>query len=199
MVNGRLGLRNDGRAGRRRKENYNGASRPRLPPRANVAPTCSNCGGNDFVWANDLKTGMTGGGTLSLRPRGEIPLGTRICRTCGKAELFLRDLTILHQPHAWRQGEFIPIPVKPRPAPPEQPPSPPPPPAPEPVSTPVAPPPPPPEVPPSPEPETAPAAEPAPAPETSAPSSPAETAEAPAEPAPPKPKTPRRRSTKSKS
>ncbi len=78
-----------------------------------MPPTCSNCGAGDFVWANELKTGNLSGGTLSLRSRGEIPLGTRICRTCGHADLFLRDLTILHQPHTWRQGEFIPIVAKP--------------------------------------------------------------------------------------
>jgi hypothetical protein len=85
-----------------------------------VPPTCSNCGAGDFVWANELKTGNLSGGTLSLRSRGEIPLGTRICRTCGHADLFLRDLAILHQPHTWRQGEFIPIvskPAAPKPAP----------------------------------------------------------------------------------
>jgi hypothetical protein len=81
-----------------------------------VPPTCSNCGANDFVWANELKTGMTGGGTLSLRSRGEIPFGTRICRTCGHADLFLRDLAILRQPHNWRPGEFVPITPKPAPA-----------------------------------------------------------------------------------
>jgi hypothetical protein len=84
-----------------------------------VPPTCSNCGASDFVWANELKTGMTGGGTLSLRSRGEIPLGTRICRTCGHADLFLRDLAVLHQPHTWRPGEFVPIvPKTPAPKPP---------------------------------------------------------------------------------
>ncbi|MCI4348488.1 MAG: hypothetical protein L3J97_07730, partial [Thermoplasmata archaeon] len=81
-----------------------------------MAPTCSNCGASDFVWANELKTGLTGGGTLSLRPRGEIPVGTRICRACGHADLFLRELGILHQPNLWRPGEFIPI--APKPAPP---------------------------------------------------------------------------------
>jgi hypothetical protein len=81
-----------------------------------VAPTCSNCGASDFVWANELKTGLTGGGTLSLRPRGEIPVGTRICRACGHADLFLRELGILHQPNLWRPGEFIPIAPKPAPA-----------------------------------------------------------------------------------
>ena len=78
-----------------------------------MAPVCSNCSGTDFVWSNELKTGMTGGGTLSLRARGEIPLGTRICRTCGHADLFLRDISILHQPNSWRPGEFIPIVSKP--------------------------------------------------------------------------------------
>jgi hypothetical protein len=74
-----------------------------------VAPVCSNCNGTDFVWANELKTGMTGGGALSIRARGDLPLGTRICRSCGHADLFLRDISILHQPHLWRPGEFIPI------------------------------------------------------------------------------------------
>ena len=77
-----------------------------------MAPVCTNCNGTDFVWANDLKTGTMGAG-LSLRTRGEIPLGARICRTCGHAELFLRDLTVLHQPHTWRPGEFVPIVTKP--------------------------------------------------------------------------------------
>ena len=77
-----------------------------------MAPVCTNCNGTDFVWANELKTGMTGA-SLSLRTRGEIPLGTRICRTCGHADLFLRDISILHQPNLWRPGEFIPIVPKP--------------------------------------------------------------------------------------
>jgi hypothetical protein len=77
-----------------------------------VAPVCSNCNGTDFVWANELKTGMTGA-SLSLRARGEVPIGTRICRTCGHADLFLRDISILHQPHNWRPGEFVPIVAKP--------------------------------------------------------------------------------------
>lgn len=100
-----------------------------------MAPVCSNCNGTDFVWANELKTGMTGA-SLSLRARGEVPLGTRICRTCGHADLFLRDISILHQPHNWRPGEFVPIVAKssaPKPShsprPPEAPSPPPPPPA----------------------------------------------------------------------
>lgn len=111
-----------------------------------MPPTCSNCGANEFVWANELKTGMTGGGTLSLRSRGEVPLGTRICRTCGHADLFLRDLSILHQPHTWRPGEFVPITPKAAPAKsapaahahPAPPPSPPPPPPAVPPSAPYA-------------------------------------------------------------
>lgn len=83
-----------------------------------MAPVCTNCNGTDFVWANDLKTGSMGAG-LSLRSRGEVPLGARICRTCGHAELFLRDLSILHQPHHWRPGEFVPIVTKPVAKPPE--------------------------------------------------------------------------------
>jgi hypothetical protein len=80
-----------------------------------VAPTCSNCGASDFVWANELKTGstMTGTSTLSLRAKGEIPLGTRICRGCGHADLFLRDISVLQRPHLWKPGEFVPIPSKP--------------------------------------------------------------------------------------
>ncbi|HZY92354.1 MAG TPA: hypothetical protein VFG07_06245 [Thermoplasmata archaeon] len=165
-----------------------------------MAPTCTNCGGTDFVWANELKTGgMAGGGTLSLRPRGDIPLGTRICRTCGHAELFLRDLTLLHQPHTWRPGEFIPIVPKPKPAAsthhahtpaaPEAPaaPAPPPPEPPAPGLPPEAPPPPP--APPEPEPTplATPASEPAPV------AAPAE------EESSPKPKgSARRRTTRSK-
>ncbi|MGC2035478.1 MAG: hypothetical protein WA761_08560, partial [Thermoplasmata archaeon] len=90
-----------------------------MPGASNVAPTCSNCGASDFVWANDLRTGMTGSGSLSVRPRGEIGMGARICRACGHADLFLRDIAILHQPQRWRPGEFVPIPVK-NPAPPPQ-------------------------------------------------------------------------------
>jgi hypothetical protein len=177
-----------------------------------VAPVCSNCSGTDFVWANELKTGMTGGGSLSIRARGDLPLGTRICRTCGHADLFLRDISILHQPHLWRPGEFIPIvaktatkppahqtadatstpmatpPLAPAPAPTAAP-------APTPAPAVVAPPPPPP--PPPPEPEPAPAEA---APDAPAPPAAAEPAEAPAEEAPAgKPKPARRRAPKSKS
>ncbi len=60
-----------------------------------VPPVCSNCGANDFVWANELKTGSIGGGTLSLRSRGELSMGTRICKSCGHADLFLKDPAIL--------------------------------------------------------------------------------------------------------
>jgi hypothetical protein len=78
-----------------------------------VPPVCSNCGANDFVWANDLKTGSLGGGTLSLRSRGELAIGTRICKSCGHADLFLRDPSILRMPHTWKPGEFVPIPPTP--------------------------------------------------------------------------------------
>jgi hypothetical protein len=75
-----------------------------------VAPICSNCGGTDFLWASELKTGgRLGGGPLSLRAAGELTLGTRICRTCGHADLFLKDVKILHTPQAWRPHEFVPI------------------------------------------------------------------------------------------
>jgi len=78
-----------------------------------VAPVCSNCGASDFVWANELKTGGIGGGSLSLRSRGELSLGTRICRSCGHADLFLKDPSVLRMPHTWKPGEFTPITPKP--------------------------------------------------------------------------------------
>jgi hypothetical protein len=89
------------------------------PPQAagrvtRLTPMCTNCGASDFVWANDLKTGGLGGGSLSLRSRGELSLGTRICRACGHADLFLKDPAILKMPHTWKPGEFTPI--TPRPA-----------------------------------------------------------------------------------
>lgn len=77
-----------------------------------MAPTCSNCGATDFVWAQEVKTGVPGSG-LSLRARGEVPMGTRICTGCGHADLFLRDLDLIHKPHLWRPGEFVPIRGKP--------------------------------------------------------------------------------------
>ncbi len=73
---------------------------------------CSNCGASDFVWAENLKTGTIGRGILSLRSGGELSLGTRICRQCGHADLFVKDPTILRQPHTWRPGEFVPIPPR---------------------------------------------------------------------------------------
>jgi hypothetical protein len=75
-------------------------------------PVCSNCGGSDFVWAENLRTGTIGRGTLSLRSGGQLPLGTRICRGCGHADLFVKDPTILRQPHTWRPGEFVAIPPR---------------------------------------------------------------------------------------
>ncbi|MHB8351766.1 MAG: hypothetical protein ACYDFT_03615 [Thermoplasmata archaeon] len=75
-----------------------------------MAPICINCSGTEFVWAGELKTGgRFASGPLALRAGGELPLGTRICRSCGHAELFLRDVTVLQSPHHWRPGEFIPI------------------------------------------------------------------------------------------
>ncbi len=75
-----------------------------------MAPLCSNCGGTEFVWAGELKTGgRFGQGPLALRSGGELPLGTRICRSCGHADLFLRDTAILSNPHHWRPNEFVPI------------------------------------------------------------------------------------------
>lgn len=95
-----------------------------------VAPVCSNCGASDFVWANELKTGSIGGGSLSLRARGELSMGTRLCRSCGHADLFLKDPSILKMPHTWKPGEFVPIPARPAvvPAPSAPTPAPPPPP-----------------------------------------------------------------------
>ncbi|HUJ78230.1 MAG TPA: hypothetical protein VLX64_04395 [Thermoplasmata archaeon] len=168
-----------------------------------MAPTCTNCNGTDFVWVNELKTGgVTGTGSLSLRPRGEIPLGTRICKTCGHAELFLRDVSILHSPHLWRPSEFIPIPGRPKPPATlvhhahaaEPAPS-----APAPME-PMAPPPPPPPPPPEPVPE--PPVEPAPVAEPAAEEPPAVAAEAAPDsapaPAPERPKSTRRRPAKPK-
>jgi hypothetical protein len=179
-----------------------------------VAPVCSNCNGTDFVWANELKTGMTGGGSLSIRARGDLPLGTRICRSCGHADLFLRDISILHQPHLWRPGEFIPIVAKSSakpathhaaepnpvaaPAPIAAPPPPP-----EPIShtpaPPPPPPPPPPEPAPSPPPEPTPEPAPEPMPEGPSPSAPEPEMAPVDEPPVEKPKTARKRSSKAKS
>ena len=78
-----------------------------------MAPVCTNCGAGDFVWVNDLKTGSLGGGTLSIRSRGELALGTRVCRACGHADLFLKDPSVLRMPHTWKPGEFVPIPSRP--------------------------------------------------------------------------------------
>ena len=75
-------------------------------------PVCSNCGGNDFVWAENLKTGTIGRGTLSLRSGGELAMGTRVCRGCGHADLFVKDPTVLRQPHTWRPGEFVAMPPR---------------------------------------------------------------------------------------
>ena len=173
-----------------------------------MAPVCTNCNGTDFVWANDLKTGAMGAG-LSLRSRGEVPLGARICRTCGHAELFLRDLSILHQPHTWRPGEFVPIVTKPAAKAPEHhhhaEPAPPPAPAPNAPAAPPPPPPPPAPAAPPPEPESAPivveppAASPAtePATESTAPSD--SGAVPPSEPTPTKSKSTRRKPSRSRS
>jgi len=76
-------------------------------------PVCSNCGGSDFVWADTLRTGAIGRGGLSLRSGGELALGTRVCRGCGHADLFVKDPTILRQPHTWKPGEFVPITPRP--------------------------------------------------------------------------------------
>lgn len=73
-----------------------------------LPPKCSNCGGVEFVWANEIKTGHASGG-LSLRPQGEVPIGTRICKNCGHADLFLHNLDLLNKPHLWKPGEFFPI------------------------------------------------------------------------------------------
>ncbi len=88
-----------------------------MEPAAIPVPVCSNCGASDFVWADNLKTGTIGRGTLSLRSGGELALGTRVCRGCGHADLFLKDMNVLRQPHTWRPGEFVPIPSRPAPAP----------------------------------------------------------------------------------
>ena len=159
-----------------------------------MAPTCTNCGGNDFVWANELRTGKSGEGGIALRPRSESPIGARVCRTCGHADLFLRDLSLVHQTHLWRPGEFVPIPRPQNPTHPHH------------HSAPAPPPPPPPVAEPAPAPE--PAAPPAPAPVASPEPEPGPAApEPPAEPEAPmptpepvaaKPKTARRRGSRAK-
>ncbi|HEV2449863.1 MAG TPA: hypothetical protein VGU43_05605 [Thermoplasmata archaeon] len=170
-----------------------------------MAPVCTNCGSTDFVWAGELKTGgRLSAGQLSLRHGGELPLGTRICRTCGHADLFLRDTRILQAPHEWKPGEFVPIRTQPTPGanPPSRPVAPAPP-APMPLPDPapaLAPPPPPPAAPMpamSSEPDPAPTAPSMEEPTAEAASEPAPMAESPAEPAKPKAAS-RRRSSKAK-
>ena len=80
--------------------------------RGSRVAVCSNCGGSDFVWAENVKTGGLGRGGLSLRSGGELAIGTRVCRGCGHADLFVKDPTVLRQPHTWRPGEFVPIPPR---------------------------------------------------------------------------------------
>ncbi len=92
-----------------------------VPSGVPLAPVCSNCGGGEFVWVNDLRTGSIGRGSLSIRSGGELSLGTRICRGCGHADLFLKDPSILRMPHQWRPGEFVPIPGRPSSPPPPSP------------------------------------------------------------------------------
>lgn len=77
--------------------------------------TCTNCGASDFVWSDGLRAGLTGAGGLTLRGRKEAGLGVRICRSCGHADLFLRDTTLMRSPHLWREGEFVPITIPARP------------------------------------------------------------------------------------
>ncbi len=72
-------------------------------------PVCSNCGSEEFVWTESLRTGSIGRGSLSLRSGGELPLGARICRGCGRADLFLKDLTVVRDPQKWAKGEFVPL------------------------------------------------------------------------------------------
>ena len=86
-----------------------------MPP-----PKCTNCGGSDFVWANEVRAGSK---SISIRPRGEIMLGARICRACGSAEFFLHDTKILHEPVNWLEGEFVSIRPSPAPVAPRSPPT----------------------------------------------------------------------------
>ncbi len=154
-------------------------------------PVCSNCGSTDFVWAENLKTGTIGRGTLSLRSGGELAIGTRVCRGCGHADLFVKDPTVLRQPHTWKPGEFVPIPHRPpadpRPATPTPSPS-----VPTPAPGPVA---------PEPSPPASPAVEPVGSPPTEGGAAPADAAPAPTEaPSASRAKRPaRRKNTKAKS
>ena len=74
-------------------------------------PVCVNCGGGDFVWADSLHTGGLGRRTLSLRARGDLPLGTRVCRGCGHADLFLKDVSVLKELSPGTTGDFQPLPA----------------------------------------------------------------------------------------
>jgi hypothetical protein len=81
-------------------------------------PKCSNCGASDFVWASRVRSGLTGVGGLALRGRREGEIGTRVCRACGHADLFVRDLWLLQAPHLWKPGEFVPMTERPEARPP---------------------------------------------------------------------------------
>lgn len=99
-----------------------------------MPPVCTNCGSGEFVWTDDIYTGTLAGGSISLRPRGQLSLGARVCRSCGMANFFLIDVSILRNPQAWAPGEFTVIrsradPPTPKPAQPSPSPHPTPPPA----------------------------------------------------------------------
>lgn len=102
--------------------------------------SCPYCGGNEFVRANLVRSGWRGRGQLSLRSGGGLPLATRVCLGCGRAELFLRDTSVLRDPSKWEDGEFARETETPAPPPPTATPSSEPPPPPPPVSAPVPPP-----------------------------------------------------------
>lgn len=73
-------------------------------------PVCVNCGGGDFLWLDTLRTGGFGNKTLSLRSKGALPLGTRICRGCGHADLFLKDPSVLKDITIGKDPEFRSVP-----------------------------------------------------------------------------------------
>lgn len=73
-------------------------------------PACTNCGGEEFVWADSVGTGTFARSPLSLRRRGELGFRSRVCVGCGRAELFVKDVGVLKDPARWAPGEFQSIP-----------------------------------------------------------------------------------------
>lgn len=73
-------------------------------------PVCTNCGSEEFLWTDAVRTGSLTRSSLALRPGGELALGARLCRGCGHADLFVKDVAILRDPQRWSPGEFVVVP-----------------------------------------------------------------------------------------